>query len=180
MGTRAAVSLILRGDASELELLFIHRAEHPDDPWSGHMGFPGGRQDPEDADLHATALRETREELGIALERSATLLGRLDDVQAIGRGRPLDLAITPFVFHLVEPVVMSPDPREVRDVVWIGLDALLGHELRSTLDYPHAGAMLRLPCFRWDGRVIWGLSYRMFGSLQERLEADRLEAAAAR
>ena len=48
---RAAVATVLRPRGGELEGLFIRRAEHPDDPWSGHMAFPGGRQDPEDATL---------------------------------------------------------------------------------------------------------------------------------
>ena len=42
-GRRAAVALVLRdeGKHGRPELLFIRRAEHEKDPWSGHMGFPG-------------------------------------------------------------------------------------------------------------------------------------------
>jgi hypothetical protein len=58
----------------------------------------------------------------------------------------------------------------VREVVWARLDDLASDALRSTLDYAHDGATLRLPCFRLDGRVIWGLSYRMVSDLQARLE----------
>jgi 8-oxo-dGTP pyrophosphatase MutT (NUDIX family) len=59
---RAAVALVLRdGAPGEVELLFIRRAEHEKDPWSGHMGFPGGRAEPGDASLEATAVRETLE-----------------------------------------------------------------------------------------------------------------------
>lgn len=45
---RAAVAMVLRGDPARPEVLFIESAEHPLDPWSGHMVFPGGRVDPED------------------------------------------------------------------------------------------------------------------------------------
>jgi 8-oxo-dGTP pyrophosphatase MutT (NUDIX family) len=175
VGARAAVSLILRDDGAGVELLFILRAEHPDDPWSGQMGFPGGRAEPGDAGLLDTAIRETAEELGIDLAACAEPLGELDDVRAIARGRPVDLAIRPFVFHLREQVVPRPALSEVREVVWARLDDLAGDALRSTLDYGHDGATLRLPCFRLDGRVIWGLSYRMVVDLQGRLE--RIAAA---
>src|SRR4051812_3842337 len=56
---RAAVAAILRDAAEGPEILFIRRAEHPQDPWSGHMAFPGGREEPGDADLLETAIRET-------------------------------------------------------------------------------------------------------------------------
>ncbi len=47
-GPRAAVAIVLREGAKGIELLLIRRSEHPDDPWSGQMAFPGGRHDPED------------------------------------------------------------------------------------------------------------------------------------
>lgn len=168
-GSRAAVALILRDAGAGAELLFIHRAEHPGDPWSGQMGFPGGRAEPGDEGLLDTAIRETREETGIDLARSGRVLGRLDEVRAMARGRPVDLAISPFVFALHEAVEARPDPREVRDLLWIGLQTLLGEELRSTLEFRHEGHTLELPCFRLNGRVIWGLSYRMFEDLEQRL-----------
>ena len=54
----AAVAAILRpsGD-SGLELLYIVRRRVPKDPWSGHIAFPGGRVEPSDASLRATAER---------------------------------------------------------------------------------------------------------------------------
>ncbi|HYN43940.1 MAG TPA: NUDIX domain-containing protein, partial [Thermoanaerobaculia bacterium] len=57
---KAAVAVILRDGDGGVELLFIRRAEHPRDPWSGQMGLPGGRVDPGDASPLAAALRETR------------------------------------------------------------------------------------------------------------------------
>jgi hypothetical protein len=55
----AAVAVILAGAMADVAL--IRRSERPDDPWSGHMALPGGRKDPVDADLWASAERETRE-----------------------------------------------------------------------------------------------------------------------
>jgi 8-oxo-dGTP pyrophosphatase MutT (NUDIX family) len=161
------VALILRDGAQGLEVLFIRRAEHPQDPWSGQMAFPGGRAEPGDADLRATAVRETKEEIGVDLEAAAEPLGGLDEVRAMARLRPMNLTITPFVFRLheaFEPALSD----EVRSVHWLPLGELLGTARRSTLDYAHQGESMQFPCLRIDEVVIWGLTYRMFMSFQER------------
>jgi 8-oxo-dGTP pyrophosphatase MutT (NUDIX family) len=161
------VAVVLRDGAGTIEILFIRRAEHPADPWSGQMAFPGGRAERGDPDLRATALRETREEIGIDLAVEAEDLGALDEVRAMARMQPLDLAISPFVFRLrraVEPVLSA----EVRSLHWLPLDELLGPNRRSTLDYEHHGDTLQFPCLRVEELVIWGLTYRMFMSFQQR------------
>ena len=67
--SRAAVALVLYELAPEPPaLLFIERARHERDPWSGHMAFPGGRVDPGDAHPRATAERETYEEGRLVFE----------------------------------------------------------------------------------------------------------------
>lgn len=164
-GRRAAVALVLReGREARPELLFIRRAEHERDPWSGHMGFPGGRAERGDASLAATATRETLEETGIDLARGASKLGDLDEVRALARGRPVDLVIAPFVFRLRRSEDGAPS-REVVSLHWIALDRLLDPASRSTLSYEHERTRLELPCLRIDGLVIWGLTYRMFENL---------------
>ncbi len=169
VGTRAAVAVVLRETPEGFEVLFIRRAEADGDPWSGQMGFPGGRAEPGE-DLRATAVRETAEETGIDLGRHGELLGELDEVRAMARMRPMDLAITPFVFRLDGPSVFVPNS-EVKSVHWLPLEELLGPRWQSTMDYSREDASLRFPCLRFDGLVIWGLTYRMFMGLRERLEA---------
>jgi 8-oxo-dGTP pyrophosphatase MutT (NUDIX family) len=164
---RAAVAVVLRERSGAIEILFIRRAEHPADPWSGQMAFPGGRAEPGDADLRATALRETREEVGFDLALEAEDLGALDEVRAVARMRPLDLAISPFVFRLCGEAAPALSA-EVRSVHWLPLDDLLGPSRRSTMDYQHQGDTLQFPCLRVEELVIWGLTYRMFMSFQER------------
>ena len=171
-GPRAAVALVLRDAAAGLELLFIRRAEHERDPWSGHMGFPGGRAEPEDASLRATAVRETLEETGLDLAAGAQPLGALDEVRALARGRPVDLVIAPFVFHLTQRADGAPS-HEVVSLHWLALDTLLDSSSRSTLEYRYEEHEVELPCLRSGGLVIWGLTFRMFENLASSLDARR-------
>ena len=167
---RAAVALVLRDGPGGVELLFIRRADHPDDPWSGQMAFPGGRAEPADPDARATAVRETEEEIGVDLSREADYLGDLDEVRAMARLRPVDLAISPFVFRLRGESALIPN-HEVRSVHWIPLDELVREERRGLMDYEYGGSTLQFPCLYVDDLVIWGLTYRMFVGFQERLAA---------
>jgi 8-oxo-dGTP pyrophosphatase MutT (NUDIX family) len=170
--TRAAVALVLRDGppGGDKELLFIRRAEHEDDPWSGHIGFPGGRSEPQDVSPDATAVRETLEETSLDLARDGEPLGALDDVQALARGRPVDLVIAPRVFRLLHRYDGGPS-HEVVSLHWLPLDRLTDQAAQSTLAYQYEEAVRELPCLRIDGLVIWGLTYRMFRSLVDVLEA---------
>jgi 8-oxo-dGTP pyrophosphatase MutT (NUDIX family) len=171
--SRAAVSLVFRDPgpgATVPELLFIRRAEHPLDPWSGQMAFPGGRREPQDGSMLETAIRETREEVGLDLARDAELLGPLDEVRAMARLRPMNLVIAPFAFRLRG----GPEAQalhEVRSVHWLPLERLVHPGSRAVHDYAHEGATLKFPCLRLEDIVIWGLTYRMFEALAERLAA---------
>jgi 8-oxo-dGTP pyrophosphatase MutT (NUDIX family) len=165
--SRAAVALVLREGPQGMEALFIRRAEHPHDPWSGQMAFPGGRAEAGDESLRATAVRETREEIGVDLASAAEYLGALDEVRAMARMRPMNLSITPFVFRLTTPFdpVLSD---EVRSLHWLSLADLMGTARRSTMEYVHQGVAMQFPCVRIDECVIWGLTYRMFLGFQDR------------
>jgi 8-oxo-dGTP pyrophosphatase MutT (NUDIX family) len=163
---RAAVALVLReAQGGGLELLFMLRAENEHDPWSGHVSFPGGRTEPQDAGPQETAVRETLEETGLDLARDAEPLGALDEVRALARGRPVDMVISPFVFALRHERTASPSD-EVVSLHWIRLPELLSPGAQSTLEYsPAEGIVVALPCLRIGGLVIWGLTYRMFQNL---------------
>jgi 8-oxo-dGTP pyrophosphatase MutT (NUDIX family) len=169
--TRAAVAAVIRDEGAGLELLFIRRAEQERDPWSGHISFPGGRAEPADADLLATAVRETAEETAIDLERDAELLGSLDEIRAMARGRLVDLTIVPFVFRLVGKVEARPN-HEVVSLHWLSLDDLFDPGCRFTMELSREHGGFEVPCLRVDGLVIWGLTYRMFDDLRRRVEAS--------
>lgn len=164
-GWRAAVAAILRDvPGGEAELLFIVRAERAGDPWSGHIAFPGGRRDEADADLLKTALRETREELGLDLEVHGTLLARLPDLPAIARGRRVGIVIAPFVFALRGAPELAAN-HEVAEAFWTPLGPLARGEGASTFPYVFEGKDIELPCIWIGERKIWGLTYQMLQSL---------------
>jgi 8-oxo-dGTP pyrophosphatase MutT (NUDIX family) len=132
----AAVLVPVVADAAGDRILFIVR---PSDliHHGGQIAFPGGKRDPEDADLATTALREAEEELGIARER-VTTLGFLDDVPT-----PTGFMITPVVGLMSGPLRVAPNAGEVAAAFTCG--------------------MTELPrCYRQDGiRTYRGVSYEM-------------------
>lgn len=166
----AAVAAIVRDSGDDAEVLLIRRAEHPNDPWSGQMAFPGGRNEPRDVDLLATALRETSEEIGVDLLEVARPLGHLDEVEATVRGRMTGLIVRPYVFQMrADADLRVRENYEVAEVVWGRLGPMLRGETKSTIHYTGQGYDVTLPAYDVDGRTVWGLTYQMLHSLFDRL-----------
>ena len=157
---QAAVAMILREAGQAPEVLFIERASHPGDPWSGHMAFPGGRIDPGDSDPRAAAERETLEEVGLDLA-SAEPLGRLDDLHGHHAAGVASLVISAFVYRAQGEQNLTPN-HEVRDAFWFPLASLLEparfveHPGRRVQGYSLPGILVGEP----DRHVVWGLTYR--------------------
>jgi 8-oxo-dGTP pyrophosphatase MutT (NUDIX family) len=166
---QAAVSLILR-QGREVETLLIRRAEAKGDPWSGHMALPGGRRDPTDPDLLHTARREALEETGVALERTGVVLGFLDPLNPATHRLP-PLSIYPFVFAVPSETEATLCSREVAEVMWVPISGLFSPAAESTVQIPLGDTTGDFPCLRLDGRVIWGLTYRVLQDFRRRLEA---------
>jgi 8-oxo-dGTP pyrophosphatase MutT (NUDIX family) len=166
---RAAVAVVARDGGDGGELLFIRRAEHPLDPWSGHMAFPGGMVDPGDADPLAAARRETREELALDLDADAALLGRLSDVKPLSLRA--SLAISPFVFVLRGAPALLPND-EVQEALWIPWRFFADRANRSTFFWTRNGVPVPMPCYKWGERVVWGLTLRMVDELLELVGAE--------
>jgi 8-oxo-dGTP pyrophosphatase MutT (NUDIX family) len=90
--THAAVALVLAGEAADLSVCLIRRAEHELDSWSGHMALPGGRVNAIDLSPREAAIRETREEVGLGPDRSPCL-GSLGAPHIHRNGRPSDMLL---------------------------------------------------------------------------------------
>jgi 8-oxo-dGTP pyrophosphatase MutT (NUDIX family) len=166
---RSAVAMILQVRAGELHILMIKRAEREGDPWSGHMAFPGGRMDKSDAHGYAVAVRETAEEIGVVLGERDECIGRLSDHFARPHRGTFGMTVSPFVFRLDREVTFAPN-HEVAEVVWVPLEFLLNADNREEMIWTYRGARIPVPCYRYEGRCIWGLSLMMLGELLDLLE----------
>ena len=159
---RAAVALVLRDAPAGLELLLIKRADRDDDPWSGHVALPGGREEPRDASLEATAVRETREETGVDLVRDGRILGALDAL--CPHAKPLAVHVQPFVAALREsrPLVLSD---EVAAAFWVPLATFAAPDAATTSVVRVRESEMRVPSFRHGDYVVWGLTERIIRQL---------------
>jgi 8-oxo-dGTP pyrophosphatase MutT (NUDIX family) len=149
--TTPAPSVILTKRSTRLK-------HHP-----GQIAFPGGKQDPSDADPVAAALREAEEE--IALPRTATdVLGTLPAHETV-----TSYSITPVVALIRSPVTLAPEAGEVEEV------------FRVPFAFVTDPSSFRVEGRRWQGRhrhyyavpwgpyYIWGATGRILRALAERL-----------
>ena len=161
---RAAVAIMVREGSDATEMLMIRRATREGDPWSGHMGFPGGRRDPEDASNFSCALRETREEIGVDLSQWGTPLGELSDVNTGWRKDRPEMLVTPFIFQVGELPALTPN-YEVDDVVWVPLHFLMNEANREPLEWDWKGKKMETDSYLYDSYRIWGLSLMMIDEM---------------
>ena len=165
---RAAVAIMVREGQEATELLMIRRATREGDPWSGHMGFPGGRRDPEDRSNFSCALRETEEELGVDLSRWGAPLGELSDVKTGWRKARPEMLVTPFIFSVSELPELTPND-EVDDVVWVPLHFLMDEGNREPLEWEWKGQKMETDSYLYDCYRIWGLSLMMIDEMMDLL-----------
>lgn len=156
---RAAVALIVAKLDAGYRILFIERATHPGDPWSGNIGFPGGKVEKDDVDTRAAAERETLEELGVDL-RCAEYLGRISDHD----GAHLPVLLSCFVYGINGDTLKCVISEEVKDVFWLSIDELTDPGRRGMHEFTFSGDRFESPCVILpyeDKPVLWGLTYRL-------------------
>ncbi len=161
----AAVAVVFREGATSVEVLLIERAEREGDPWSGHMAFPGGHLEPQDASTIEAARRETLEEVGVELT-NAEYLGRLDAIAGHPRSKP-KMVVAAHAFYLEEHQSFELALDEVQSAFWFPLADML-EETRSVKfsiperpDMRFPGILVGVP----DRHVVWGLTYRFLENL---------------
>jgi 8-oxo-dGTP pyrophosphatase MutT (NUDIX family) len=163
-GTDAAVLVALYGWPEEPGLVFTERRadlrRH-----AGEISFPGGRRDPGDVDLAATALREAQEEIGLD-PAAVELSGALPPVSTFVTG----YRIHPFVGRVAHPgeLGLEPSPSEVETVLAFSLEVLrAGYEMRRLI---RRGVPIHTPTYTVGEHQIWGATARILGDLLSRLQ----------
>lgn len=162
----AGVLLLTFPDASgDLQFVLTRRT----DTLRGHSGqisLPGGKRDPEDPSLAATALRETCEELGVNTA-GVHILGALAQIYI----PPTNFCVTPTVGYIDARPDFRPNPDEVAEVFTVPLAALLDDGIKQVTDRDIPGGRMRVPYFALNAHVVWGATAIMLSELEHRLRA---------
>ena len=161
----ASPATVPPGSAPSAVLVLLY--EHHGEPWvvltrrawhlrhhAGEVSFPGGRREPGDADLWATALREAAEEIGLD-PSSVSRIGRLDSFVTVG-SRSL---VCPYVATVETRPALVPDPSEVEQVLDVPLSDLTDPEAwrEEIWSLGEAfGGERTMTFFELPGDTVWG------------------------
>lgn len=120
---------------------------------SKQISFPGGQKEPQDKTLLHTALRETEEEIGVAIKEEQTP-SSLTWLYV----PPSNFIIYPFVAMVQEPLQFKKDETEVKQILEIPLSAFLDKKNISTFDFyiKSQNISIQCPCYNIEGKIIWG------------------------
>jgi 8-oxo-dGTP pyrophosphatase MutT (NUDIX family) len=127
---------------------------HPD-----QIAFPGGMIEPSDSSSLAAAIRETQEELGLRLAPDVAALPLTPVQTATG-----DVVVQPFWVQLPASPRLRPSPAEVAAVLRVPLSDLRDPKAQGSIPHPRRPED-QLPCYRWRGEIIWGVTYRSVAEL---------------
>lgn len=167
---QAAVLALLYPHRTEPHLVLIQRpSRDPRDPHQGQISFPGGRREPEDPDLAATALREAEEEVGVPAGQ-VELIGSLTSLYI-----PVsNFKVYPYVGVLDERPDFRPQPSEVQDIIEAPLAAFRDPANVQLKDMEiGTGLTLRdVPYFAIANHVVWGATAMMLSELIVALDTD--------
>jgi 8-oxo-dGTP pyrophosphatase MutT (NUDIX family) len=157
------VPLFIAGDQPEPHVVLTRRRadlrRH-----AGEISFPGGRQDAEDADLAATALREAEEEIGLTRARVG-LLGELPPTSTFAT----NYVIHPFVGTIPAGIAWQPSAHEVDAVLELPLSAVRSGRTRTRME--RRGISFETDAYVVDEHLIWGATARILEHLLERLRS---------
>ncbi|HJQ60424.1 MAG TPA: CoA pyrophosphatase [Vineibacter sp.] len=126
---------------------------------AGQIAFPGGRRHLDDADLVATALRETEEEIGVG-RQLVDVVAPIDNY-VTGSG----YLITPIVGFVAPRFELKPDPREVADIFEVPLAFFLDPANHHVHSRTWQGRERRYYAMPYGERYVWGATAGMLKNL---------------
>lgn len=146
----AVLILLYPNEKNQTSILLIERMTY-DGHHSGQIALPGGKVEPTDKDLEATALREFFEETGSDL--MPTIIGRLTPMYI-----PVSqFMVQPFVGYVNQKPNFTINDFEVSQLIeWNIDDLLLSETLKQTTIEPTPGLKVKTPYFDVQGKVLWG------------------------
>ncbi|HLX35933.1 MAG TPA: CoA pyrophosphatase [Candidatus Limnocylindrales bacterium] len=146
---------------AEAEVVLIERVGG-EGPHSGQISFPGGKADPDDVDLEATALREAAEEVGLdARAARVRIVGQLETFWI-----PVsDYRVTPYLAFAGRPPALRRQPSEVASIVRAPLEAFRPSAPIEIVEDEIRDFRLRYGAYPVDGFRIWGATARILGQL---------------
>jgi 8-oxo-dGTP pyrophosphatase MutT (NUDIX family) len=163
----AVLAPVYRDPQGRLRLVFIRRAPHG--IHGGQIAFPGGRREPGDADLLATALREAHEEIGLD-PASVEVLAELPVIPTTMTG----FRVAPFLGRLQgPPPTWKRQETEIDEILEVPLDDLLAPEAHAVESWQLDGwpDAHDVAFYRIGPHKLWGLTYRIVETLLPRLTA---------
>jgi 8-oxo-dGTP pyrophosphatase MutT (NUDIX family) len=122
---------------------------------AGQVSFPGGRMEYSDADIVVTALRETREEVGIP-EEQVSIIGYLDPMPTV-----TGYAVTPIVGLVDGSIELKIDRTEVEYAFEVPLSFLMNAGNHRMVARKWQGLSFSMVEFHFDGQRIWGATAQM-------------------
>jgi 8-oxo-dGTP pyrophosphatase MutT (NUDIX family) len=161
----SAVLVLFYPSGEEIRFVLIKRAVY-NGVHSGQIALPGGQVDPEDAGLQTTALRETREEIGVD-PAQVTIIGQLSKVYI----PPSHFDVYPFVGYAETKPRFRVDNTETRAILEIRLQDFLNPAAQTIKTIQHrSGKKAEVPCFYLNGKVVWGATAMILSELLEMIK----------
>jgi len=150
----AGVLIPVRSHPAGLTVLLTQRSAELNHH-AGQVSFPGGRMEDADADIEATALRETHEEIGIAAEH-VSIIGYLETMPTV-----TGYAVTPIVGLVDGSVELSLDKTEVEYAFEVPLAYLADAQNHRLVAREWQGLSFSMVEFHYEGQRIWGATAQM-------------------